>query len=120
MGVDHGGLDAAVAQELLDGPDVVVGLQEVAGKAVAEGVGGHPLGEPGPADRLFECLLHVGFMQMIALALPGLRDAAQVGARKEPLPDRMAAINFGQSCLPQGASRQQGCTAVAWPGPRRR
>jgi len=34
MGVDHGGADAAVAQELLDGADVVSVLQEVGGEGV--------------------------------------------------------------------------------------
>ncbi len=34
MGVDHGGADAAVAQEFLDGADVVAVLQEVGGEGV--------------------------------------------------------------------------------------
>ncbi len=35
MGVDHGGRHIAMAQELLDGPDVVAIFQEVGGKAQA-------------------------------------------------------------------------------------
>ena len=51
VGVNHGCSDIAVAQKLLNGPDVVVGLEEVTGKAVAAGVGGDPLDQPGLADR---------------------------------------------------------------------
>ena len=37
-GVDHGRLDAPVAEELLDGADVVVIFQQVGGEGVAEGI----------------------------------------------------------------------------------
>lgn len=36
MGVDHRGLDAGMAQELLHRPDVVAVLQQMSGEAVAE------------------------------------------------------------------------------------
>jgi hypothetical protein len=38
VGVDHGGGDVAVAEELLDGADVVAGFQQVGGEGMAEGV----------------------------------------------------------------------------------
>lgn len=34
MGVDHGGRHIAVAQQFLDGPNVIAGLQEVCGERV--------------------------------------------------------------------------------------
>lgn len=40
MGVDHRGAHILVAQELLDGPDVVAILEEVGGKGVSERVRG--------------------------------------------------------------------------------
>ena len=40
VGVNHGGADVAVAEELLDRADVVAGLEQVRGEAVAEGVAG--------------------------------------------------------------------------------
>lgn len=43
VGVDHGGGDVAVAEELLDGADVVAALEEVGGEGVAEGVAGDSL-----------------------------------------------------------------------------
>ena len=74
VGVDHGGSDISVAQKLLDGPDVVVGLQEVAGKAVPEGVGGNPLWDLRLSHCMSNRLLHVGFMQMIPFSLAGLEN----------------------------------------------
>lgn len=39
MGVDHGGSDITVSKKLLDGPDIVTGLKQMACKAVAKGMG---------------------------------------------------------------------------------
>jgi len=38
MLVDHGGPDIAVPQQFLDRPNIIVGLQKVAGKTVTKGV----------------------------------------------------------------------------------
>jgi hypothetical protein len=38
VGVDHGGGYVAVAEEFLDGADVVAGFKKVGGETVAEGV----------------------------------------------------------------------------------
>ncbi|MGH3431143.1 MAG: hypothetical protein ACRDQZ_26840 [Mycobacteriales bacterium] len=56
VGVDHGGLDVAMAEDLLHGADVVAGVEEARGEAVAQGVradrfGGSRLPGCG-ADRL--------------------------------------------------------------------
>ncbi len=40
VGVDHGGFDVFVAEEFLDGADVVSVLEEVCGEGVSKGVGG--------------------------------------------------------------------------------
>ena len=63
MGVDHGGRDVAVAEELLDGADVVAGFEEVGREAVAEGVAGRRFGEARRADRLVEGALEDGFVE---------------------------------------------------------
>ena len=52
VGVDHGGGDVAVAEELLDGADVVAGLEQVGGEGVAQGVAADSLGEPSGERRL--------------------------------------------------------------------
>ena len=52
--VDHGGLDAPVAEELLDGPDVVSILEQMGRERVAKGVAGDSFRQPdrprGPSD----------------------------------------------------------------------
>ena len=39
VGVDHGRSDVAVAKKFLNRPNVVIGLKQVTGEAVTEGVG---------------------------------------------------------------------------------
>lgn len=46
MGVEHRGVHVLVAEEFLDGADVVASRQEVGGEGVAEGVGVTRLGMP--------------------------------------------------------------------------
>ncbi len=43
MGVDHGGLDIFVAEEFLDGADVIVVFEQVGGEGMAEGMAGDAL-----------------------------------------------------------------------------
>ena len=49
VGVDHRGGNIAVAQELLDGSNVVATFQEVRDEGVAEGVAGDALSMPAAA-----------------------------------------------------------------------
>ena len=60
MGVNHGRPHIAVAQQFLNRSDIVIGLQQMRGKAVAKGVGRDALGQfrlpHSPPDRL----LHMG------------------------------------------------------------
>ena len=51
VGVDLGGGDGGVAQQLLDHSEIGAGLQKVGGEGVAKGVGRDPACEPGPAGR---------------------------------------------------------------------
>lgn len=53
VGVDHGGLDVVVAEELLDSPDVIAVGEQVGGERSAESVKGGWLGHPAwsTADR---------------------------------------------------------------------
>jgi hypothetical protein len=65
MGVDLGGLHVAVPHQLLHGPDVVTGLQQVGGKAVAQGMGRRRLAEAGGPHRLLERPLDPGGIDMV-------------------------------------------------------
>jgi len=46
MGVDHGGAHVLVAEQLLDGTDVVACLQQMSGEGVPKGVAPHVLDAP--------------------------------------------------------------------------
>ena len=57
MGIDHCGANVGVAQQLLDGPNVVTFVQQVGCKRVAETVAATCLGNPGLTDcRLYDPL----------------------------------------------------------------
>jgi hypothetical protein len=86
--VDHRGPDVAVTQEVLDRSHVVVGLQEMAGKAVAQGMGAGSLAELSPGNGPFDGLLDVGLVQMVPSVLTGLGHIGQGLSREEPLPDQ--------------------------------
>ena len=73
MGVDHRGSHIAVAHHLLNGANVVIGLQQVAGETVAEGVGRGALGDFRLFHRQADRFLHMGFMQMVAAKLLFIR-----------------------------------------------
>lgn len=47
VGVDHGGLDVFMAEQILDGADVVTGFEQVGGEAVAQSVAGGAFFEAG-------------------------------------------------------------------------
>ena len=47
MGINHRGSYIAVPQHFLDRADVIVVPQQMAGKAVSEGMGGNPFGNSG-------------------------------------------------------------------------
>lgn len=55
--------------ECLNGADVVICLQQVGGKGVAEGVAGDSLREFCQADGFVKCFLDIFLMQMISRAL---------------------------------------------------
>ena len=86
MGVDHRRADVPVAQQLLDGANVVAVLPQVGGERVPEGVARGGLGDPGAADRLLHRPLKDGFVEMVTATLAG--DAVHVDARgrEDPLP----------------------------------
>lgn len=65
MGVDHGGGHIAVAQQLLHSANVGTGLQQVGGKAVAQGVHGHRLVDLGDLDRVLQGSLQALFIEVM-------------------------------------------------------
>ena len=61
VGIDHGGADVLVAEEGLDGADVVTGFEEMGGEAMAEGVATGVLEDAGGMDGPLDGLLEGGF-----------------------------------------------------------
>lgn len=59
MGVDHGGGDIAMAEQLLHGANVIAALEQVGGEAVPEGVATGGFGEAGGGAGQFDCVLEV-------------------------------------------------------------
>ena len=78
-----------MAEKLLDGPNVVIRLQKMSGKTVAEGVGGDALGKLGPPDRCIKGFLDMRFMKMIPSELFCARNRCKRLLRKKPLPDKI-------------------------------
>lgn len=72
MCVNHRGFQAGVAEQGLDGTDVVACLQKVGGERVAECVGGDFLGDFCLADGKIKRLLEMRFMKMVSPSLSGL------------------------------------------------
>lgn len=61
------GFDILVAEQLLHRADVIAGLQEVGGEAVAERVWGDGFGDAGGQRRSAHGLLHGAVVDMIAI-----------------------------------------------------
>jgi hypothetical protein len=59
VGIDPGRFQAGVTEEFLNDADVVIGLQQVGGKGVAEGVGGDALENLRPAYGIIERFLKI-------------------------------------------------------------
>lgn len=96
VGVDHGGLDAPMPQELLHGPDVVPTQQEMGGERMAQGVAGGVLGDAGLPGRVVKGPLHASLMKVVTAPLSGPRIQAK-GRRGEdelpaPLPLRIGVF----------------------------
>src|SRR5688572_13273119 len=98
MGVDLSGGEAAVAQDLLDGPEIRAPVQEVRGRGMPQGVGSGSGGIP----QCFKELLHDG--PDLALVHPVAtrskeegRPAVRLGQRRpappEPVVDRDGSRN---------------------------
>jgi hypothetical protein len=86
MCVDLCGFDILMAQEFLDGADVVSGFEQMGGEAVAEGVGCGRLGNAACLDRGAHSPLQIGVVGMVAACDTTARIDAQFGRREDVLP----------------------------------
>jgi hypothetical protein len=86
VGVDHGGRDILVAQQFLDGADVVAVLEQVGGEAVAKDVWDDGLGDVGSSGGLAHGPLDQSLVSMVATGLPGSGVAVVADGGEYPLP----------------------------------
>ena len=86
MGVDHGRLDVFVAEQLLDGADVVAGHQQVGREAVAEGVAADLLCDACRTSSRIHGLADYRLVEMVASLDPRAWIDASAAGRKNVLP----------------------------------
>jgi hypothetical protein len=65
VGVNHGRFNIGMAEEFLDGADVVAGFEQVGGEGVAEGVAADGLGDAGGAGCAADFLLQAGSIRVM-------------------------------------------------------
>ena len=95
MGVDHGGADVFVAEELLDGTDVVAVFQEVGRERVAQRVAGDPLPQTHLPHGNLHSSLDDGFVQVVSAELARPLVPVEPGCGKEPLSSQLACWSRG-------------------------
>ena len=86
VGVDLGGRDVRVAEQLLVGADVGAVLEQVGGEGVAKGVAGRAFGEVRGKHSFVRCLLGHGLVELIAAEFAGLAVEVVTGGAQERLP----------------------------------
>ena len=86
VGVDHSGADVVMAEELLDGANVVTRLEQVGREAVTKAVAGCALGDAGFEQSGVERSLHHGFVEVVAPQLAGVAVTVVPRGREYPLP----------------------------------
>lgn len=103
MGVDHGRLHVAMAQELLDRADVMTGFEKMGRERVTERVARGSLGEALFDNGVSYGSLHQGFVDVMAALLfrPGIDPPLFL--RKDPLP---TPLGRGVGVLSLQGSRQ--------------
>jgi hypothetical protein len=75
-----------MAEELLDGANVVAGFEEVRREAVTKGVARRWFGQPSSLDCLAKAPLQNGFVQVMSTELTTLRIAIVTRRWEDPLP----------------------------------
>jgi hypothetical protein len=86
VGVDHGGGNVAVAQELLDRSDVVARFEQMSGKRVAQRVARGGLGDAGRLHCASKGSLKDGFVEVVPATLAGVGVDVEACCWEHPLP----------------------------------
>jgi hypothetical protein len=87
VGVDHRRADIRVAEQLLNGSNVIAVLEQVGRKRMTEGVAADSLRDPGEPDGCGHGALNDGLVQMVPRRRTKSPIAADTPGRKQELPD---------------------------------
>jgi len=90
VSVDHGGLDISVAQQFLDGADIIAIFQQVGSEAVPEGMGCDVFGQAGLAGSRPDCTPYAGRVEMVPPAGTCAGISGGLGSREKILPAPIA------------------------------
>ena len=88
--VDHGGGDIGVTKEVLNGPDVGSGFEQMRGKRMSEGMAGDAFVEIGLAHGLAELAGHGVVVEVVFCEFAGSGVSAQSSGWKQPVPRPLA------------------------------
>ena len=94
MGVDHGGFDIFVAEEFLDGADVVAVLEEVGGEGVAKGMRGDVFVDAGFLGGIFDGALESGGFEVVTAGKTSIPSFPHLG-EIDPIPPPIRTRNGG-------------------------
>ena len=90
MGVNHGGRDVFVAEQLLNRTDVVAVFKQMRGEAVSEGMAACRFSDSGCSDCQFDRVLKVLFGDVMPPQIARARIEGRLCGGKEILPDEVA------------------------------
>ena len=94
VGVDHGGADVLVAEQFLDGANIVAILEQMGGKGMAKGMATDALLDARFLGGFLDGALKSRFVHVVAAFFAAARVGGAFGGRKEVLPNQFA-IGFG-------------------------
>jgi hypothetical protein len=86
VSVDHRRVNIFVAEQLLDGSDVVAGFEQMGCEGVPEGVAADVFDDSGFSHCFLHCSLEDRFVNVMSPLLAGLRVFPAVFLREDPLP----------------------------------
>lgn len=112
MSVNHGGTYITMPQQLPNRPNIVIGLEQMAGKTVSKGVGRSMFSELSFID----CILNSGN----APEGVGIQKALVRSRKAILLQGHMEASGASRWFRSLSGIKRPGYAAFAWPGPPRR
>jgi len=91
MRVEHGRADVLVAQQFLNGPDVIAVLEQMGGERVPERVAGSRFHQARPADGLLDGPLQDNLVEVVPSALAGISLYVDTRCGEDPMPSPFPA-----------------------------